>query len=182
MMMQAVTRPPRAGYSGEKDPDLLKRRGSRWLTGLRAPEAGTARWSRPRPSCRDPRDERGSRRCAPGQQPGPIRACRSCRSTWGDAEERARMRSVAALRGDGRGRRRAAVGCANVANLLLVTRGGAPPRDRRPPCARREPSPPRAPAAHRERAAFACFGGLAGLLLLRRWSWRPRLRRGAAAG
>jgi predicted permease len=31
MMMQAVVRPPRAGYSGEMDPDLLKRRGNRWL-------------------------------------------------------------------------------------------------------------------------------------------------------
>ena len=31
MMMQAVMRPPRAGYSGEMDPDLLKVRGNRWL-------------------------------------------------------------------------------------------------------------------------------------------------------
>src|SRR6266550_1121726 len=31
MMMQAVVRPPRAAYSGEMDPDLLKRRGNRWL-------------------------------------------------------------------------------------------------------------------------------------------------------
>src|SRR5256714_1071465 len=31
MMMQAVVLPPRAGYSGEMDPDLLKRRGNRWL-------------------------------------------------------------------------------------------------------------------------------------------------------
>lgn len=31
MMMQAVIRPPRAGYSGEMDPDLLGRRGARWL-------------------------------------------------------------------------------------------------------------------------------------------------------
>src|SRR2546423_1389700 len=31
MMMQAVVRPPRAGYSGEMDPDLLKRRSNRWL-------------------------------------------------------------------------------------------------------------------------------------------------------
>jgi len=34
MMMQAVMRPPRAGYSGEMDPDLLKKRDGRWLTGL----------------------------------------------------------------------------------------------------------------------------------------------------
>ncbi len=31
MMMQAVMRPPRAGYSGEMDPDLLHVRGNRWL-------------------------------------------------------------------------------------------------------------------------------------------------------
>jgi predicted permease len=31
MMMQAVMRPPRAGYSGEMDPDLLRKRGGRWL-------------------------------------------------------------------------------------------------------------------------------------------------------
>ena len=29
-------RPPRAGYSGEMDPDLLKRRGNRWLPGSAA--------------------------------------------------------------------------------------------------------------------------------------------------
>ena len=31
MMMQAVVRPPRGGYSGEMNPDLLKVRGNRWL-------------------------------------------------------------------------------------------------------------------------------------------------------
>ena len=31
MMMQAVVRPPRAGYSGELNPDLLSKRASRWL-------------------------------------------------------------------------------------------------------------------------------------------------------
>jgi len=31
MMMQATMRPPRAGYSGEKNPDLLNVRGNRWL-------------------------------------------------------------------------------------------------------------------------------------------------------
>ena len=34
MMMQAVMRPPRAGYSGEMDPDMLRVRTNRWLTGL----------------------------------------------------------------------------------------------------------------------------------------------------
>ena len=31
MMMQATMRPPRAGYSGEKNPDLLQVRNNRWL-------------------------------------------------------------------------------------------------------------------------------------------------------
>jgi predicted permease len=31
MAMQALVRPPRGGYSGEKDPDLLSKRGPRWL-------------------------------------------------------------------------------------------------------------------------------------------------------
>jgi predicted permease len=31
MMMQATMRPPRAGYSGEMNPDLLQMRGNRWL-------------------------------------------------------------------------------------------------------------------------------------------------------
>ena len=31
MMMQALVRPPRGGYSGDMNPDLLSRRGSRWL-------------------------------------------------------------------------------------------------------------------------------------------------------
>jgi len=31
MMMQALMRPPRGGYSGEMNPDLLKVRGNRWL-------------------------------------------------------------------------------------------------------------------------------------------------------
>jgi predicted permease len=34
MMMQAIVRPPRGGYSGEMDPDLLKRRSSRWLSAV----------------------------------------------------------------------------------------------------------------------------------------------------
>jgi len=31
MMMQSVVRPPRGGYSGEMNPDLLRTRGNRWL-------------------------------------------------------------------------------------------------------------------------------------------------------
>src|SRR4029077_10768065 len=31
MMMQALVRPPRGGFSGDMNPDLLSRRGARWL-------------------------------------------------------------------------------------------------------------------------------------------------------
>ncbi len=34
MMMQAVVRPPRGGFAGEMDPDLLSMRGNSWLTGV----------------------------------------------------------------------------------------------------------------------------------------------------
>ena len=42
MMMQAQVRPPRAGFSGEMDPDLLNRRSAGWLSavGRLAPGAG----------------------------------------------------------------------------------------------------------------------------------------------
>jgi predicted permease len=43
MMMQAVMRPPRAGYSGEKNPDLLKVRGNRWLYSVGRLKPGVTR-------------------------------------------------------------------------------------------------------------------------------------------
>src|SRR3954465_4402668 len=43
MMMQALMRPPRAGYSGEQNPDLLKNAGNSWLFGLGRFPRGAAR-------------------------------------------------------------------------------------------------------------------------------------------
>jgi predicted permease len=43
MMMQALIRPPRAGYSGEMNPDLLKVRTNRWLFTLGRMKAGVTR-------------------------------------------------------------------------------------------------------------------------------------------
>jgi predicted permease len=40
MAMQAVVRPPRGGYSGEMNPDLLSRRGPRWLNLIGRLKAG----------------------------------------------------------------------------------------------------------------------------------------------
>ena len=43
MMMQAVMRPPRAGYSGEMNPDLLKVRRNRWLDSIGRLKSGVTR-------------------------------------------------------------------------------------------------------------------------------------------
>ena len=42
MMMQAIVRPPRAGYSGERNPDLLKNPNNGWLFGLGRLRPGTS--------------------------------------------------------------------------------------------------------------------------------------------
>jgi predicted permease len=42
MMMQAVVRPPRGGYSGEMDPDLLKKRSNRWLFSVARLKSGVS--------------------------------------------------------------------------------------------------------------------------------------------
>jgi len=42
MMMQATMRPPRAGYSGEMNPDLLQTRGNRWLFSVGRLKPGVA--------------------------------------------------------------------------------------------------------------------------------------------
>jgi macrolide transport system ATP-binding/permease protein len=43
MMMQAVMRPPRAGYSGERNPDLLRNRGNSWLFAIGRLKPGATR-------------------------------------------------------------------------------------------------------------------------------------------
>ena len=43
LMMQATMRPPRAGYSGEMNPDLLQVRGNRWLSSVGKLKPGVTR-------------------------------------------------------------------------------------------------------------------------------------------
>jgi predicted permease len=115
MMMQAVMRPPRAGYSGEMDPDLLNRRGSRWLTGIgrlkgdRTLEQAQSEMSTLATSLEQAlpaKEQRGSIRMS--LVPVDV----------GDAGERARLRQVATLLFSVVGAV-LLLACANVANLLL---------------------------------------------------------------
>jgi predicted permease len=113
MMMQAVVRPPRAGYSGDMDPDLLKRRTNRWLflVGRLAEGASPEQVA----SSLAAIAEAGSEPRPAGVQPRRVVAVPV---DIGDPEERAQLRAVASLL-------MAVVGavlllaCANVANLLL---------------------------------------------------------------
>lgn len=118
MMMQPLMRPPRAAYSGEMDPDLLRKREGGWLflvgrlkrdvTAEQAQASLSTLWARLdeayRPAGQPPPDE-------------PLRVAVTPLE-WGDPDQRAQLVSAALLLF-------AVVGivlliaCANVANLLL---------------------------------------------------------------
>ena len=148
MMMQAIVRPPRAGYSGEMDPDLLRQprttAGSRRSAGsCRARAAEQAASSLTSLAA-------GAAAAAPAGAPK-IRMA-TVPVDVGDARTRAQLRSAATLLLAGRGRRPAA-GLRERREPDAVPRRRAPARDRAAPGARRQPLARGAAAAHRERAA-----------------------------
>jgi predicted permease len=115
MMMQAVMRPPRAGYSGEMNPDLLKVRTNQWLNSIGRLKAGVSR---------EQAQTAMTILANPPQEPATAdpnrqRAVILSPVNDGDPSQRSQMISVATLL-------MSVVGvvlliaCANVANLLLA--------------------------------------------------------------
>ncbi|HEX5708964.1 MAG TPA: ABC transporter permease [Pyrinomonadaceae bacterium] len=114
MMMQAVARPPRGGYSGEMNPDLLQVRGNRWLWLIGRLKPGVTK-------------EQAAAALAPvTQQQAELypdtnrgRVSTLTRVVDGDPQERGSLLSVAGLLASVVGIV-LLIACANVANLLLV--------------------------------------------------------------
>ncbi|HYO63020.1 MAG TPA: ABC transporter permease [Pyrinomonadaceae bacterium] len=114
MMMQAVARPPRGGYSGEMNPDLLGVRGNRWLWLVGRLKEGVTK-------------EQAQGALAPiTQQQAELypdtnrgRIATLTRVADGDPQERGSLLSVAGLLASVVGIV-LLIACANVANLMLV--------------------------------------------------------------
>ena len=174
MMMQAVVRPPRAGYSGEMNPDLLGNPGNRWLRGVGRLKPGVA------PQQAASALTLLAAAMGPPRVAGaPPRAMTAVPVNVGDATVRARLSAVAALL-------MSVVAtvlllaCANVANLMLS----------RAASRRREIAVRLALGASRgrlvsqlltESVLVSVLGGAAGLLLAF-WIMRRVPSRAATAG
>jgi len=113
MMMQAVMRPPRAGYSGEMNPDLLQTRGNRWLFAVGRMKPGVTR--------RQVEASLGTTATAidrTARPESPAHVITAFAVDDGMPGERERMLPVATLLLSVSGAV-LLIGCANVANLLL---------------------------------------------------------------
>ncbi len=114
MMMQPVMRPPRAGYSGEMNPDLLKVRGNSWLSTIGRLKPGTTieQAQAALTSIVEQQEQ-----TAP--DPNRRRSILLSPASEGDPTQRGQMVSVATLLMSVVGAV-LLIACANVANLLLA--------------------------------------------------------------
>jgi predicted permease len=119
MMMQAIMRPPRAGYSGEQNPDLLKNPNNGWLFGVGRLEPGTSlERARAELETLATTYVRTSMPSAQSTAQAPIVRIPLVPVDQGDPDQRQQMRSVALLLGGVVGVV-LLIACANIANLLL---------------------------------------------------------------
>jgi len=114
MMMQAIMRPPRAAYSGEKNPDLLNNRTNSWLSGVARLKPGVT----PEQARADliPIEAAYARTVGPGARAVGVAVLPV---DEGNPAQRQVMRSVAFLLGGVVGAV-LLIACANIANMLLA--------------------------------------------------------------
>src|SRR5262245_735790 len=119
MMMQAVMRPPRQGYSGDQNPDLLKHRTNSWLFGVGRLKPGvTPEQARAELDTMATTFMRANLMNPPGPQQ-PLPSARVAIVPVDDgAPGRQQIQSVALLLGGVVGAV-LLIACANIANLLL---------------------------------------------------------------